>query len=148
MTTFDESEDVSFRYSAAFTGSWDLIDVDALLLGEVSHRWSRQGFSSAITKRLITWGSSGHLISDLVLDGYCGLWLRWLRCLSRSRSGNFSFLAAIILDGENHVADWDDFVVSKIDRTDFTSGCRWDLGDKFIGKDLAQVLILRIYRSR
>lgn len=144
MTSFDESKDVSFGDSAAFTRSWDLIDVDALFFGEVPHRWSRQGFSSAITKMLFTWGSSGHFISHLVLNGHSGLRLGgcrgrcWCCCLCRF----CFFFAAFFLNSHHHMSNWNNIVIAKVDGANDSSRCGRNLCDKFVGEDFAKVLIL------
>jgi hypothetical protein len=63
--------------------------------------------------------------------------LRWL----------FLSLLTIGFDLKNGMADWRDVIGDKLDGSDFTGGCRWNLGDKLVGEDFAQIIILS-QRSR
>lgn len=151
MTSFYKCKDITFSDSAVFAGPWDFINVYTFFLGEVSNRWSRQGFSATITKWLFTWGGSGNFISHLVLYGYfgifcrCGLGYCWgalgIRYRSIDLRGRF-LSAAVFFDGEDYVANGNDLVVTEVNSCHFTSSSWWNFGDKFVGEYLAEVLVL------
>lgn len=78
MTTLNKVQDVFLGDTAIFASAWDLVDVNAFLLGKVSNSWSRQGFSTrACISSVITWGCSRYFVLDLVLsDNVSSNWLR------------------------------------------------------------------------
>ena len=40
------------------------------------------------------------------------------------------------------MANWDNVIVAKVNLRDFACGCRWNLGDELVCKDLTEVLVL------
>lgn len=61
MTTLNKVQDVFLGDTAIFASAWDLVDVNAFLLGKVSN----------------SWGCSRYFVLDLVLsDNVSSNWLR------------------------------------------------------------------------
>ena len=145
MTTLDECQEVCFRDATALARTMDLIDVNALLLGEVSNSWSRQRFTStSMTGLIITWGCCCNFIFDLVLDGHLlrdrfTLYGRQRGC--RLSCVNLSFFRHLV-NLNDHMTHGDDVVVAIVDSSDFARGCRGDLGDQLVREHLAKILVL------
>lgn len=147
MPTLNEAHEVPFGDTTILAGTVHRVDVNSLLLREVSNSWSRQGFTRQTSSLLlITWRCSANLVFDLVLRGHYILrsscWLSWLHGCCRNRSFNFLTSFTRLINLEHNMADWNDLIVTKVDLSDFTSGCRGNLCNEFVREDFAQILVL------
>lgn len=128
MSATDKTEHVSFGDTTILAGSVHRVDINSLLLSEVSNSWSRQGFSteSISIELLITWRCSCILIFNLVLYGNhvlgssCGLY--W--CHGCGRLGGFCWqtILSYLINPHHDMADWDNSIITKSDLNDLASG--------------------------
>ena len=146
VPTFDEGHEVGFGHAAILTRAGHLVDINSFLLGQVSNSWSRQGFTTKCGSAcglLITWRRRCNLIFNLFLGSHCVRRRSLLCCLKMSWFSCINFLAAaLLLNLQHNVPHWDNFIVAKVDLSYFSSGSRWNLRNKFVGEDLAEVLKL------
>ena len=134
MATLDEIEDVGLGDATTFPCAGHRVDIDPLLLREVSNSWSGQGFTTrqAISlKELITWRCCCCFVFDLVLGGNNILgWLCGCDRVGWLCSGHFVAGAGFVpflFDFEHDVSDGDDLVVPEVDCRDLTRRSGRDL---------------------
>ena len=146
MSTFNEGQKVNFGHAAILTRTMYLVDINSFLLGQVSNSWSRQGFSTKCGSAcglLITWRRSWNLIFNLLFSSHCVRWGSLLCCLkSMSWFSCINFLAAHLVNLQNDVSYWNNFIVAEIDLSNFSRGGRRNLGNKLVRKYFTEVLIL------
>ena len=127
MATLDELKEVSLGDATTLARAMHLVNIYALLLGEVSNSWSRQRFTStSSTGLIITWGCCCNFVFHLILNGH--LLYHWLTLRSRQRSCrlrcvNFFLSLSFLFNLKDNVTNWDDVVVTKVDCGDLARCC-------------------------